>query len=355
MFEKFEDAFEEAIVNEFFVKDSKRIKKESIDSYLNSFELNQLRGAAVISYLFETEELDLDIKKSKKEYYIKCIKDNIDSYISNLVVLVDLDLLGLLEEIANNKDVTILDKPIGYCELIGFLKNMCFISTEYDKEKERLKIYMPDEFKEEICKCLNDEELLDLNSDYTSIYEISNVILSAYGIIEIDKLHEIFEMYIDKIDIEEFANILFLKCLYKGNNLFDYKDKQLFCNIEFSNKEEAFKFYKEQEGNYRIYGIDEYAMIDEGCYITNLKSYDKIVDFFLKKYEITEEEFIYLNEMILVDYLFTAQLSVERADENFKSNVKDMFNITDNDLNRALTLMKNVFKDYPKWKKRGNK
>lgn len=350
MFEKFDKIYVEDLK-----KGNKKIKKESLNEFLNSFELDALKSCALISHLFKPEELEPHLKSYTKEDYVESIKDNLNSLFRNLILLVDFDSLDLLYEIVYSKDVIELDAKDINIELICFLKYICFIKAEYIEKQNKLKIYMPQEFKDELIDCFDDEELVETSENASDIYDFSETVLSAYGVIPVSKLHEIYEMYIEKISYDEFAGMLFLKCFYGGSKMINYNNEDLFHSMSFDNMEDAIKFYNEQEGNYRIYGLEEYERIEDCSYIVKTKAYSKVTRFLFENYEFTEDEFVDINLLIIFDYLYTSQLSIELADENFKNKMIEIFNINTEELNKLLGYMRNIYKEYPKWRKRGNK
>lgn len=58
--------------------------------------------------------------------------------------------------------------------------------------------------------------------------------------------------------------------------------------------------------------------------------------------------------MLLLDYINLAQSDEEEAKEAFIQNVNEFFEVEEKEKKEMLMLVQEIFKEYPKWKKRGN-
>lgn len=85
-----------------------------------------------------------------------------------------------------------------------------------------------------------------------------------------------------------------------------------------------------------------------------LKPYKKFIDYLCRNYDGIYEDIEFINEFIIYDYIGFAQISIEDADSAFKTNIIKILEIDNIELEKLLKLMKNIFKEYPKWIKRGN-
>lgn len=90
-------------------------------------------------------------------------------------------------------------------------------------------------------------------------------------------------------------------------------------------------------------------------YNCNSSSYNNFLNFFYKNFDFSVEEFVDMHGLIIVDYLYTAQISMENADENFKNKLIKLYNVNEEDIDILLKYIKKIFEKYPKWRKRGNK
>ena len=106
--------------------------------------------------------------------------------------------------------------------------------------------------------------------------------------------------------------------------------------------------------HYKKFSKEDYKLISDGNYVDKLKSYKKFVIYLCRNYIGINKDIEYIKEMIVNDYIYSAQTCIEQADDNFKKNIQDFIETDEQILNELLVLIKNIYKEYPKWIKRGN-
>ena len=67
-----------------------------------------------------------------------------------------------------------------------------------------------------------------------------------------------------------------------------------------------------------------------------------------------EKDIKLIKDFIVNDYISSAQVFKDVAKDNFINNIQEILEADDKTLKELLTLIDNIFKEYPKWIKRGN-
>lgn len=272
--------------------------------------------------------------------YIKIIKD------------VELEQLKLI--IDNSGKKLFMEKIPISIHFINFLKTFSLAKIEYNAKDDSIKPFMPKEFIKVFEDNLNNEELLKINNYNNEIYNYSEAVINTYGIITLKKLHDIFESQMFKIDIDELNHVIESKSFFEEINIYLYNDEKLLCNLEFADEDYALDFYEEQRMHYNKFSKQDYKLISEGKYVDKLKSYKKFVNYLCRNYIGISKDIEFIKQIIVNDYIYSAQISIEDADNNFKKNIQDFIETDEETLNELLVLMKNIYREYPKWIKRGN-
>lgn len=350
---------EELIKDEFLNTNNKKISNETLKEYLTSLKNDELTKLAIIQVFVDKDYTNLfkvkSLNNKPKKYIVEYITENLNKILeSYLKIINDVELQQLKFIIDNNgKKISFIEKPISI-HFINFLKLFSLAKVEYDKKNESIKFFMPKEFIEILENSLNNKELLKINKYNNKIFNYSEMVINTYGIITLKKLHEIFESQMFKIDIDELNYIIQSKSFFEETHIYLYNDEILLCNCEFEDEDYALNFYKEQKMNYRIFGKKDYELINEGLYADKLKSYKKFINYLCKNYMGIDKDIDFIKEMIVNDYLYSAQICIEEADNNFKNNMEKIIEVDKKTLDELLVLMKKIYKDYPKWLKRGN-
>ena len=122
----------------------------------------------------------------------------------------------------------------------------------------------------------------------------------------------------------------------------------------FETEEEAIKYYKKQIMNYKEYDLEELEDFYDLSYILNLESYVDFMDYVEENYDLDEDLEYLLRKNIIEDYLLGAQYSLKTANSNFKHNITKILDIDKQGIKTLLKIMNKMYKESPKWEKRGN-
>lgn len=322
---------------------------------------DELRRFAFFQAFVEQDYKDLSWVKNfnniPKKDIISYIVKNIDKILRCYVkVMSEESLIQLKKIISKQNDIDYDMRKISLSYyMINFLTTFSLGKIEFNKQTEVLKIYMPNEFVIILKKYLNDPKLLSENRRFNKICDYVKAMLDVYGIIPLYKLHELFEKQVFKITSDE------LMLVIKSKNVFDqifipydYKNEKLICDMDFDNQEDAIKFYKGQKGHYKKYSKQTLETLKNDTYVETLKSYKKFVNYLCRNFNDISENIETIKNLIVLDYMTIAQISKETASRNLKNNINRMFDLSEQEQEKMMILINNIYDEYPKWKKRGN-
>lgn len=350
---------DEIIKDEYLNINNKKVSNETMNEYLTSFKNEELTRLAITQVFVDKDYINLfkikNLNNRPKKIIIEYITKNLDKILKSYIKIIkDVELQQLKLIIDNNgKKLFFEERPISI-HFINFLKIFSLAKVEYNDKDKSIKTFMPKEFIKIFESSLNNKELLEINKYNNKIFDYSETIINTYGIITLEKLHEIFESQMFKIDIDELNHIIESKGMFEEINIYLKMEEKLLCNIEFSDEDFALSFYDEQKMHYKKFSKEDYKLISEGNYVDKLKSYKKFVNYLCRNYVGINRDIEFIKEMIVNDYIYSAQTCIEEADDNFKKNIQDFIETDEQTLNELLILIKNIYKEYPKWIKRGN-
>ena len=350
---------EKAIKQEFLSYNSKKVKEETLVEFLKSQKKDELIRLIVVQAIVENDNSKLvkikSFENKTKDDIIQYIVNNLDEIIrAYFYSFRPIELEQLKVAIKNNKKKIKFDQEPLSLHFIDIIKNFSLAKVEYNKKEDTIIIFMPQEFIDIFNKYLKNEKLLEENKYNFKIFDNVQNIVNTYGIINFNKLHEIFNKQIFKIDKNELEQVIFTSSVFDEMPIYNYNGEDLICNLEFMNYDYAVNFYKKQRMNYKIYTKEEYEKIASYEYLNNLKSYQKFKNYLIENYDDIEDEFDYINNFLICDYLNFAQVSLNDAEIAFETNVVKTFYVTQEDIKEMKKYLKDIYDEYPKWLKRGN-
>ncbi len=346
----------------FTENNHKIVKDESLEDYLKSFKNYELTRLAISHVWIDDNYKDLykihNLNNKAKKYIIDYITSNLKSVLEAYLKILDANTYNYLKKfISKNGNVKYAVEDFKLpLHFILFLKNFVFAKVHYNKKENYIHIYTPKEIVEILKNAFNDKDIISINKRNNEIADYTKGILEAYGIIPLMKLHEIFEKQMFEIDINELNKVLGAVALIDEKiKLHNYNDDMLVCDIEFDDEDEAIYFYENMKGEYLLYKKEEFEQFRKLEYVKNLNSYKRLERYLINKYDDIEYALDNIYILVILEYITVAQSSVELADKQFMKQIEDILEVTTAEKNRMLLMMKDIFREYPKWKKRGNK
>lgn len=360
-----EERLGQEILKIILERDNKKINtEETLDEYLKTFTNEKLTRFALVSIYSNPKLTDLikirNINNKPKRYIINYIKENINDVIGIYPKVINKNHFNQLKKIIKNNGNLKFYLKDGFkinLHFIQFLKDTPLGKVYYNKNEDSIQIHIPKEFNDILNYIINNKEVIKENKKYNEIYNFTESVLDVYGILTLEELHYLYTKNIKNIEHDELNKVLNTYIMVNdGFFVYSYDGVTLIANIEFSDLDKTFDFYEEYTGeiNKKLTKKD-IASIRDYTYLRRLKSYKKLIDYLDTMYEGIKEEHQYLDEFIIIDYLYSAQISIERADSNFRNNIINVLEGIDIiQINILSNMMKEIYNEYPKWKKRGN-
>lgn len=350
---------EQIIKEELLGVNNKKIKEENLKEYLTSLKKEELIKMAISQTFIDKNYFDLykvnNLKNKAKKEIIDYITEKLDKILESFIKIIKTEEIEQLENVIKNNGKKILFDDLKVSiRFILLLKNFSLAKVEYNNKEDSLKIFMPKEFVDIFNNCFKNKKLLELNNYNNKVYNYVRDVINTYGIVTLDKLYELFESQMFKIDKKDLKHIIEIVTIYEEEHIYEYNGETLLCSVEFGDEDYALYFYDSQKMDYKRYSKEDYKNISSFKYVEKLKAYKKFVNYLCRNYGGISEDLEYINDFIVYDYLASAQTSIETADYNFRANIVKILEVNNGEIEELLKLMKNIFKEYPKWIKRGN-
>ena len=350
---------EQIIKEELLGVNNKKIKEENLKEYLTSLKKEELIKMAISQTFIDKNYFDLykvnNLKNKAKKEIIDYITEKLDKILESFIKIIKTEEIEQLENVIKNNGKKILFDDLKVSiRFILLLKNFSLAKVEYNNKEDSLKIFMPKEFVDIFNNCFKNKKLLELNNYNNKVYNYVRDVINTYGIVTLDKLYELFESQMFKIDKKDLKHIIEIVTIYEEEHIYEYNGETLLCSVEFGDEDYALYFYDSQKMDYKRYSKEDYKNISSFKYVEKLKAYKKFVNYLCRNYGGISEDLEYINDFIVYDYFASAQTSIETADYNFRANIVKILEVNNGEIEELLKLMKNIFKEYPKWIKRGN-
>ena len=344
------------ILNSILERDNhKVIRGESLSKYLESFKNQELERLLLVGS--SISDIDSNLKSKTKKDIIKQIKGNLKEIVESYIKIAEPIFLKEFKKIVSKGGyiksyVSDFDINFGF---ILYVKKFSLAKVYYDKEKHTIEIYMPKGFVDVIKSALNNKKIKDYNKDYNNIISHVDAVTDTYGVITLDKLNEIINEQIKEVDRDFLTEMLLNSNVTdKPFSYEEYENTDLIYSLSFDNVKEAYEFYKKTSGEYFDFRKYEFEEINDGKYLDNLKSYKEFVNYLTDNYYDFEDEMEDIKLLIVKDFLYFAQINLNKGIDIFIDKMNRAFEITNADKKKLKLLAKNIFNEYPKWIKRGN-
>lgn len=332
-----------------------KIKDLSAHDYLNGFTKTELFNVISLYKLSMKDVIEAYVldNKSKKEL-IKYIIENLENILKiNFKYIKNKDLNFLKNTLPKiiEKDFDITNDEI---PLSLFLYLRRFKLAKFECSDESLKMFMPKEFCEVLLNILKDKKLITKNKKYNDIFDYICALTNTYGIINLDNLYHFFEKDMEKIDKNIFIKMINSYDISDDNiNVFEYGSEYIICSMDFTDEEAAVNFYENQKGEYVKYSKEDLILIKNGTFIRKSKHFKEFTQYLNDKFELSEKDIDDIIDILVLDYIFTASVNIDKANNNFINNASEMFDISEEEINEMKQIVYSIYMDYPKWSKKG--
>ncbi len=350
------DELDSAIFNSILERDNhKVIRGESLSKYLESFKNQDLEKLLLVGLL--VSNIAPNLKSKTKKDIIKQIKGNLKEIVESYIKISEPIFLKEFKKIVSKGGyiksyVSDFDINFGF---ILYVKQFSLAKVYYDKEKQTIEVYIPKGFVDVIKSALNNKKIKDYNKDYNNIISHVDAVTDTYGVITLDKLHDIINEQIKEVDRDTLTEMLLNSNVTdKPFSYEQYENTDLIYSLSFDNVKDAYEFYKKTSGEYFDFRKYEFEEINSGKYLDHLKSYKEFVDYLIDNYYDFEDEMEDIKLLIVKDFLYFAQMDLNNGIKIFIDKMDRTFEIIGSDKKKLKLLAKNIFNEYPKWIKHGN-
>ena len=305
----------------------------SYEEYLKSLKKDEL-NSIVANYnklcsIYGFKKLEN--KKLKKEALVNEILECLNDYLKGVIMSLDKDDFEAIKSILKNNNNEVLNQ---YKNLINYLKSLKIIyqSDNLQISKETLEV---------IKKLIKDKEVANYIKENDYLYKLSEGIIIAYGVIDLNDFKEIIkhEYIIDLLDF-----------YYKKD--FDITDEMLLSK-KLTNKKRINKYYKDKD--YQQFSLKDFLALGNNSYHHSIKAYKKFIKMLKNNYVFKKRDLDFVDINVVIPYLYNSLNEEEIASKNLEDTVISLFEFKGEKLKqKMLQEIKLIRKDFPLWEYRGH-
>lgn len=311
-------------------------RNESYEEYFNSFTKEKIENIykAIISIEGDSELLGRLISLSihPKKVIVEDFKNNVEDIYKTIFYNCYEDFLNQMSIFLDNykNDILELDLSNLSCSLrfIEFINFYCIAKVNYLKSKNKLIIYSPLELRKVISKIIKDKKIKN-NCRNNSKFQFNiNSLLAVYGVMPVKELCIIYSNIYNSISVDEMLDKIIINRAFDDDiGLVSIDNNYVVYNSGFEDEDHALSFYYSirDDLDYKIYNKDEYEEIYSGFYHHRFSEFDKLYEFLVTVFNMSEDEFAYFDDIFVLDYLFSYQIDSKKAKENLNSNLDSYF------------------------------
>lgn len=350
-----------AILSDF----NKKIKYDlSLEDSLKKYTKDELMRFYYVHLVYNKDLENLStfrtLKEQKKDKIVPIISSNICDIMYSYLSLLNTSVLNEYKRYFKDSNRVSLSFEKDNIRMIAIteINSLFFIDCYYDKKNNKLDLYMPECFYGIFKELVSDKALNKINIKNNKVFKGINALVNTYGILTFDETYELLRKLGIKIEQEDFENLVLSS--FGATNCFDFTANEfgaLIYNIAF-----------EQDGNdvidYCDILSDDLNMnleasiiwkVSNDEYFYELKPYKMLIKYISNIYYEFKEDHKDFDMLIVADFVDTAQIDTEEAEENFYNNIdEDFVDLTDEMKEKILGYLWDIYKCYPKWAKRGN-
>lgn len=305
----------------------------SYEEYLKSLKKDEL-NSIVANYnklcsIYGFKKLEN--KKLKKEALVNEILECLNDYLKGVIMSLDKDDFEAIKSILKNNNNEVLNQ---YKNLINYLKSLKIVyqSDNLQISKEILEV---------IKKLIKDKEVANYIKENDYLYKLSEGIIIAYGVIDLNDFKEIIkhEYIIDLLDF-----------YYK-------KDFDITCEMllskKLTNKKRINKYYKDKD--YQQFSLKDFLALGNNSYHHSIKAYKKFIKMLKNNYVFKKRDLDFVDINVVIPYLYNSLNEEEIASKNLEDTVISLFEFKGEKLKqKMLQEIKLIRKDFPLWEYRGH-
>ncbi len=338
---------------------------ENYDDYISSFKKEKLEKVYKIVAVMENDNDKLahilSLSTHPKKVIVEDFKKNIKKIYSTLLKNSNEDILKQTEmflKLYKSKTMVLNLFDLKFSlHFIEFLNNYNLAKIKYINNQKNLYIYTPLELRNILKDIIKDSTIKKKCKENTNYKNNIHNIISAYGIISIDKFSEIYNAIYEKTNTHTILNKIIINHAFDEEINLAHTDKgYLVYNNGFEDECEALTFYYSlsEKINYKIFTKEEYEELGEGYYHQKYKEYAKLCEYLETEFDMSEEEIYYFDENFILDYMFSYQIDSDIAKKNLSNNLnKEFGKLNINDKSFISSTILSLAKKYPNFNYKG--
>lgn len=350
----------EAILSAF----NKKIKYDlSLEECLKKYTKDELMIFYSVHLIYNNELSKLvsfrDHNGKKKENVVSEFASNLRDIMYSYLSIMKTSILNEYKRYFKDSNRVSLSFETDKIKMLSIIEinSLFFIDCYYDKKNNKLDLYIPECFYGIFKELVSDKTLNKINIKNNKVFKGIYALVNTYGILTFDDTYQLLKKLGIKIEYVDFENLVLSAGDTKGFYFTAEGSCKLIYNIAFEEDGNDIVDYCDILSDDINMNLDASIIkkIGDDEYFYELKPYKMLIKYLSNIYYGFKEDHKDFDMLIVADFIDTAQIDTEEAEENFYNNIEEVFeDLTDEMKEKILGYLWNIYKCYPKWVKRGN-
>ncbi len=351
----------EAILSDF----NKKIKYDlSLEECLKNYTKDELMIFYSVHLIYNNELSKLvsfrDHNGKKKENVVSEVASNIRDIMYSYLSIMKTSILNEYKKYFKDSNRVSLSFETDKIRMLAVaeINSLFFIDCYYDKKNNKLDLYMPECFYDIFKELVSDKSLNKINIKNNKVFKGIYALVNTYGILTFDETYQLLKKLGIKVEYVDFENLVLTSGDTKGFHFTADGSCKLIYNIAFfdDDEDDVFDYWYSLSDDINL-NLDASTIKKIGAdeYFYELKPYKMLIKYISNIYYGFKEDHKHFDMLIVADFIDTAQIDTEEAEENFYNNIEETFeDLTDEMKEKILGYLWDIYKCYPKWAERGN-
>lgn len=321
-----------AILSDF----NKKIKYDlSLEKCLKKYTKDELMRFYYVHLVYNKDLTNLltfrTLNGKKKDEIVSEVASNIRDIMYSYLSILNTSVLNEYKKYFKESNRVSLSFEKDNIRMIAIteINSLFFIDCYYDKKNDKLDLYMPECFYGIFKELVSDKVLNKINIKNNKVFKGINSLVNIYGILTFDETHELLRKLGVKVEYEDFENLVLSS--FGATNCFNFTANEfgeLIYNIVFDEEGNDVSDYCDILSDDINRNLDASIIkkIGNDEYFYDLKPYKMLIKYLSNMYDGFKEDHKSFDMFIVADFIDSAQMDTEEAEENC----------------------------YPKWSMRGN-